>query len=120
MRQAVVARIDPAKAIAYFGRTQGWTPTMVRQQVLTPLEEAGLAPASAADETSIMCYQLPGSIMRDGRPVLGGSVITPTDAATMARAYPKPAGPAPTDPGGVIVINLGPKTVTLPAGFKLG
>ena len=47
MRRALVAKIDPAKAIAYFERTQGWTEE-VRQQVLTPIEESTLR-GTAAD-----------------------------------------------------------------------
>jgi len=39
MRRELVNRIDPQKAIKYFGQTQGWSEQMVRQQVLTPLDE---------------------------------------------------------------------------------
>jgi hypothetical protein len=35
-------------------------------------------------------YQLPGSITRDGRPIIGGTDINRTDAAFAARIYPKP------------------------------
>src|SRR5207248_2959407 len=71
MRRALVARIDPEKAYEYFERTQGWPRSVVDQQVLTPLDETSLM-GTPADETSIMCYQLPGSITRDGRPIIGG------------------------------------------------
>ena len=43
------------------------------------------------DQTSIMCYQLPGSITRDGRPILGGPDINQTDYAFAGRIYPRPA-----------------------------
>src|SRR4029077_12718251 len=42
MRRELVAKIDPKKAIKYFGQTQGWSPQEVRQQVLTPIEEGSL------------------------------------------------------------------------------
>lgn len=89
MRQALVARIDREKAYEYFRRTQGWDQQTVDQQVLTPLNELSLM-STPADQTSIMCYQLPGSITRDGKPILGGVDINPTDYAFAGRIYPKP------------------------------
>ena len=93
MRRALVARIDPAKAYAYFLRTQGWNRAMVDQQVLTPLDDRTIF-GTPADQTSIMCYQLPGSITRDGRPILGGTDINATDRGFCLRIYPRP-GAAP-------------------------
>lgn len=89
MRRALVSRIDPEKAYEYFRRTQGWDRPTVDQQVLTPLEEATLM-STPADQDSIMCYQLPGSITRDGQPIRGGIDINPTDYAFVGRIYPKP------------------------------
>jgi hypothetical protein len=89
MRKALVARIDRAKAYEYFLRTQGWNKQMVDAQVLTPLDEASIM-STPADQTSIMCYQLPGEITRDGRPIVGGSDINATDFAFIGRIYPKP------------------------------
>jgi hypothetical protein len=96
MRREIVQRIDPAKAVAYFGRTQGWDAQTVREQVLTPLDEASLM-ATPADETSCMAYQLPGSICKDGKPVIGGTDINESDFAFAAKIYPKQGG---TDDGG--------------------
>jgi hypothetical protein len=93
MRSALVARIDREKAYAYFFRTQGWNRTMVDQQVLTPLDERSIM-GTRADETSIMCYQLPGEITRDGRPIVGGLNINTTDVTFAQRIYP-PTGAAP-------------------------
>jgi hypothetical protein len=87
MRREIVARIDRQKAYDYFGRTQGWSPAMVDQQVLTPLDERSIF-ATPADQTSIMCYQLPALITKDGRPILGGPDINPTDRAFGRRIYP--------------------------------
>ncbi len=89
MRRQLVAKIDPAKAIAYFQRTQGWSPAETRAQVLTPLEDSSLLGTSDAEGRSIMCYQLPGSITKDGRPIPGGTDITATDYAFMGRIYAK-------------------------------
>src|SRR5262249_30209520 len=90
MRRALVARIDPAKAYAYFRDTQGWSQTETRQQVLTPLAESSLLGTEDADPKSIMCYQIPGAITKDRRPILGGRDIDRWDYAFMARIYPKP------------------------------
>jgi hypothetical protein len=89
MRKELVARVDPKKAYEYFFRTQGWDPAMVDAQVLTPLDEKSIM-ATPADQTSIMCYQLPGSITRDGKPILGGEDINATDFAFLGRLYPLP------------------------------
>lgn len=93
MRADVVARIDRRKAYAYFGETQGWSPEQVDHQVLTPIEQASLLltakeAAAGSDRTSIMCYQLPGSITIDGMPIPGGLDLDAVDAAYNARIYP--------------------------------
>lgn len=102
MRREIVGRIDPQKAIAYFGRTQGWSADEVQQQVLTPLDEASLTATPHADVTSIMCYQLPGSITVDGQPIPGGIDIDASDAGLAGRLYPKavapPGPPSPPPP----------------------
>ena len=90
MRRELVERIDPDKAIEYFGLTQGWTPDQVRQQVLTPLEDSSLIGTSHSDPNSIMCYQIPGTITKDGKPILGGTDIDPSDFDFMSGIYPKP------------------------------
>lgn len=95
MRREIVARIDREKAYAYFLRTQGWNRTMVDQQVLTPLEQQSIFATNPADQTSIMCYQLPGAITKDGRPILGGTDINATDGAFARRIYPPLVGGAP-------------------------
>lgn len=89
MRKELVARIDRQKAYDYFLRTQGWNRQTVDQQVLTPLDDRTLL-GTPPDETSIMCYQLPGSITRNGRPILGGTDINATDFAFAGQIYPKP------------------------------
>jgi hypothetical protein len=124
MRSGIVARLDPARTIAYFQRTQGWSAQMVRQQVLTPLDEATLM-GTPVDVDSIMAYSLPASITVDGRPVPGGLDIDDSDAAWMAKIYPgltvtppapaPPPQPAPPGPGPAATPQLrgsvGPKGV---------
>src|SRR6185369_6993922 len=67
MRKELVDRLDRAKTIAYFQRTQGWSPQEIEQQVLTPLSESSLMGATPhAEDDSIMCYALPASITTDG------------------------------------------------------
>ncbi len=90
MRRALVKKIDEAKAIKYFGETQGWTPEEVRHQVLTPLEESSLLGTAIADAQSIMCYQIPGIITKDGKPIIGGVDIDKQDYAFAGKIYPKP------------------------------
>jgi len=89
MRKQLVAKIDVAKAIEYFGRTQGWSPDEVREQVLTPLEQSSLIGTASADARSIMCYQLPGAITKDGQPILGGTDIDAWDREFVALIYPR-------------------------------
>jgi hypothetical protein len=90
MRGDLVDLIDPAKAIAYFGATQGWSADEVRQQVLTPIEDSSLWGTPHGDPDSIMCYQIPGSITKNGEPIAGGLDIDPSDYAFAAQVYPKP------------------------------
>jgi hypothetical protein len=90
MRRALVNLIDPAKAIAFFGQNQGWDPDMVRRQVLTPIEESSLIGTMKSDSNSIMCYQLPGSITKNGQPIVGGKDIDKSDSTFMSSIYPKP------------------------------
>ena len=94
MRGELVDRIDEEKAIEFFGETQGWTPEEVRQQVLTPLEDGSLIGTAHADPNSIMCYQIPGTITKDGQPILGGLDIDESDFEFMASIYPQPGAQA--------------------------
>jgi len=91
MRRELVARIDPQKAYPYFLRTQGWNKATVDAQVLTPLDDRSIF-GTPADQTSIMCYQLPGDITKDGKPIEGGTDINPTDRSFCQRIYVPSAG----------------------------
>src|SRR3954471_6069166 len=96
MRKALVDKIDRKKAIAYFMRTQGWDQQTVDQQVLTPLDPTDVI-GTEPDQDSIMCYQLPGEITKDGQPIRGGLDINDSDARFAAIVYPKSLG-APDGP----------------------
>ncbi len=89
MRAEIVMRIDKQKAYAHFKKTDKWTKQDVDLQVLTPLEKVSIIGTPKADETSIMCYDLPASIMTDGKAVTGGKDINSTDATFMAGLFPK-------------------------------
>ena len=88
MRRELVEKIDPDKAIAFYKETQNWDPDMVRDQVLTPIEESSLWGTGHADPNSIMCYQIPGEITKDGNPIPGGLDIDDLDYSFAASIYP--------------------------------
>lgn len=90
-RSEIVSDIDREKAIAYFMANQGWSSDQVIAQVLTPLDSSALNATANADPQSIMCYWLPAEIMKDNKPVVGGTDIDPTDAEFAASLYPKGA-----------------------------
>ena len=94
MRRALVNLIDPNKAIKFFGATQGWSSQEVRQQVLTPIEESSLV-GTTADPNSIMCYQIPGSITKSGKPIAGGLDIDASDFTFAGKIYPKTGATPP-------------------------
>jgi hypothetical protein len=97
-RKAIVSRLDPAKVIAAFGRSQGWSEAEIRQQILTPLEESSIMGTTSAEEDSIMTYSFGGNLTRDGKPIVGGTRITDSDHAFMARVYPRATQPPPPPP----------------------
>ena len=74
MRKELVDKIDSAKAIAFFGATQGWSADEVRQQVLTPIEESSLWGTAHADPKSIMCYQSQVRLLRTASRSLEGPI----------------------------------------------
>lgn len=89
LRSALVNRIDPKKAIAYYDETDGWTPREVREQVLTPLSSRSIMATTDVDPLSIMCYQIPAEITKDGRTIPGGTDLTALDRKFAASIYPK-------------------------------
>lgn len=124
MRTEIIEQLDVTKTILYFRRTQGWSASMVRAQVLTPLDERSIMASPYADETSIMCYRLPGSITKDGQPIVGGDDIAPQDKAFVGKIYPLPVAPPPEPglPAGVLIqMDLKKKqlAVRLPEGWEV-
>jgi Astacin (Peptidase family M12A) len=89
MRKEIVKRIDPAKAKAYFKKSDGWSAEEVIAQVLTPLDQSALIATAKPDPKSIMCYWLPGEIMKDGKAVPGGTDIDKIDGNFAASLYKK-------------------------------
>jgi hypothetical protein len=98
MREELVALIDPDKAYDYFLKTQGWDKQTVDQQVLTPLDQSSIM-GTPPDQTSIMCYQLPGLITKNGKPITGGIDINETDFGFAAQIYPKSGAQPPVSAG---------------------
>jgi len=96
MRKELVDLIDRQKAIAFFGQTQGWTPQEVEFQVLTPLSKGSLIATDHADPRSIMCYQIPGSITKNGQAIIGGTDIVVSDRDFIAKIYPAAKKPGKT------------------------
>jgi len=92
MRAELVNLIDRDKAIKFFGATQGWSASEVEAQVLTPIEQSTII-GTTPDQMSIMCYQIPGSITKSGKPIVGGLDIDKSDYAFAGSVYPKPAKP---------------------------
>jgi hypothetical protein len=97
MRKALVDKIDRQKAIDYFMATQDWSEEEVIDQVLTPLEESALI-SSLADAKSIMCYQIPGELTINGKPIIGGKDIVASDFKFMGAIYPNKTSPAKKKP----------------------
>jgi hypothetical protein len=89
MRRELVNLIDRKKAINFFMASQGWTEQEVIAQVLTPIEESSLMGTEHPDPNSIMCYQIPGSITKSGKPIIGGLDIDAEDFAFAGKIYPK-------------------------------
>jgi len=98
MRSEIVKLIDRDKAISFFDEDQGWTPEEVEEQVLTPLAKKSIMGTEEADPVSIMCYQLPAVIMKNGKPIKGGKDINPRDHAFAASLYPKKSRTATPPP----------------------
>ena len=91
MRSDMVGGIDKRKAYAYFRRECGWSKEEVDDQVLTTLEDESIMGTTEADPLSIMCYQLPGDIMKNGIEIPGGMDINKVDARFAGKLYPKRA-----------------------------
>lgn len=89
MRSELVKRINRAKAIKYFDMTQGWTREETLEQVLTPLAAKSIMGTTEADPLSVMCYEVPGIITKDGKPIVGGRDINANDYRFAGSVYPK-------------------------------
>ena len=89
MRGELVSKIDEKKAIKYYRKMTGWSKEQIIQQVLTPLEVSSIRGTVHADPKSIMAYQVPGSITKDGEPIIGGMDIDQSDYNFAGLIYPK-------------------------------
>lgn len=89
MRKDLVQKIDRQKAIRYFDINEGWTVKDVEEQVLTPLAEKSIMGTAESDPLSIMCYQIPGEITKDGKEIPGGRDINKKDFTFAGALYPR-------------------------------
>ena len=89
MRREIVGKLDIDKTLRFYADTQGWTKEEVYRQVLTPLEDSSIFGTTNTDSESIMCYQMPGTITKDGNTVIGGSDINEQDYEFAGKVYPK-------------------------------
>jgi hypothetical protein len=104
LRKAIIDRLDRVRTINYFRNQYGWGEEDTISNVLTPLSEADIVATALTDETSIMAYQLPASITKDGRAVVGGGDINDTDFSLAAKLWPLAAPPPPS---GELTLTLG-------------
>jgi predicted Zn-dependent protease len=88
LRSELITRIDRRKAFAYYDRTEGWDREVTIEQVLTPLATRSITGTTEVDPLSIMCYQIPAEITKDGKEIPGGTDITARDRAFAATVYP--------------------------------
>lgn len=90
LRSEFIRKIDREKAITFYKKDQGWDRDETIAQVLTPLSKRSILGTREADPVSIMCYEIPAEITKDGIAIVGGEDLSPQDRAFAATVYPKP------------------------------
>jgi hypothetical protein len=97
MRKDLLDRLDREKTYVYYARVYGFSRRDTEIQVFSSLEEASIM-GTPPDQTSIMCYQFPGELTKDGRPIPGGLRLNESDLAFADAIYPLSDSPAPPTP----------------------
>jgi hypothetical protein len=108
LRKAIIERLDRAKTIAYFRTQYGWSERDTVSNVLRAEAEENLV-ATPIDESSIMAYWLPGSITKDGKPVVGGKDINDVDHSLATKLWPVASPPPAGDKWRLIIEGVGAK-----------
>ena len=73
-----------------------------------------------SDPLSIMCYDLPGAIMKNRKRVVGGKDINPRDYAFAAARYPKDPLKLPAQPAAQALVHAPPVApVVVPISAQL-
>lgn len=103
LREKLIELLDVPATIQYFKRTQGWSESQTRANVLTPLDPDSIMASDIADEISIMAYMLPGSITKNGKPIKGGPTLSAIDREFANKIYPKETTPPPPPPEALVV-----------------
>lgn len=75
------------RVIRLYKQSQGWSEREIRQQVLTPLDDSTFLFSTPADSKSIMAYDIPASLTKSGKGVVGGLDINENDYDAMAIIY---------------------------------
>ena len=108
MLPEIVALLDIRKTIIWAEQALGWDESMARSQILTPLNPNSIRMSAHADVNGVMCYMLPASITKNGRPIPGGNDIDQIDREFAAVLYPLKVTPPPPPP-----ISVGTTTFVL-------
>lgn len=90
MREELIGLLDRQKVIDEFMRTQGWDEQTVINQLLIPLHRSSILGSRDADANSIMCYQVPARLTKNGKAIPGGLDIGKIDREIAAELYPRP------------------------------
>lgn len=118
LRSDLVDLISQKKAIKYYRDEFGWTARETREQVLTPLKDKSTFGTTEADPLSVMCYEIPAEITKNGKPIIGGVDINERDYAFAAKIYPKKRSSNPAyrarneePPASELLVNSGQRLV---------
>ncbi|KAK2459707.1 hypothetical protein APHAL10511_008269 [Amanita phalloides] len=92
LRPELVDRIDPKKAIEYYGGPANyWSKERTTSNVLNPLPMDEYTATAEADIHSIMCYAISNKILKKGAgQITGGDDFSKYDREHAAKIYPMP------------------------------
>ena len=79
---------DEDKVYEFFGRTQGWDKEMTFHNVLERYSER-ITKFSDYDPLSIMHYEIPGFLLKNGQDIVGGTKLSNSDKAFSEELYGK-------------------------------
>jgi hypothetical protein len=86
MRRELVDGIDPARAIAFFGATQGWTPEEVRRRFSPPWRTRPCSERPMPTRIPSCVIRFPAISPRTTNPLLEASTLTPSTTRSRNRS----------------------------------